>query len=328
MLKSHISISAENEDGRTFLKNSFHNAPYKLVHYGSKLLNRHLELIIMSASPGMMDDDELTIQVDVQKKAQLRLFTQSFNKLHPMVRGARQETAVNIRKGGVFQYIPHPVTPYKDAILKTVNQIHMDKEANLIWGDIIASGRVRSGESFQFSRLHSITKVFVNKKLLLLDNQLLDPENQPVESLLFYEGFTHQATLIYVSPYGDELKKELDEILIGQYQEITFGFTQCGPNAIMIRALGHDGNMLYDWLVTMGQLCWEFTLHKIQEAAMEGENDEKAVSTSAMDNNMLPEKDSPLIPMKASGITLRSGDLSKTKKRKREVRQVVKEQES
>lgn len=291
MLKSQISVSAEQEEERTVLKNSFHNAPYKVVHYGGKLLHRHLELIIMSASPGMMDGDELTIQVEVQKNAKLRLFTQSFNKLHPMIHGARQETSVNIKPGGVFQYIPHPVTPFKESIFKTVNQIHMSKEASLIWGDIIASGRVHSGESFQFSRLHSVTKVFVHNKLLLLDNQLLEPGKQPIESLLFYEGFTHQATLIYVSPYGDALKKELDEILIGQYKEISFGFTQCGPNAVMIRALGNDGNMLYDWLLTMGQLCWEFTLDQIQEAESANEDVQKGdyIPVLETSDNRMPE---------------------------------------
>lgn len=292
MLKSRININAEKEGERTVLKNSFHNAPYKLVHYGSKLLNKHLELIIMNASPGVMDNDELIVQVDVHEGAELKLFTQSFNKLHPMLQGARQETAVTVKDGGVFHYVPHPLTPFKGSIFTTVNQIRIDKNASLIWGDIIASGRVHSGESFQFSRLHSLTKVFVDNKLVLFDNQLLEPDKQPVKSLLFYEGYTHQATLIYVSPYGEELKKELDEILIGQYKEITFGFTQCAPNAVMIRALGNEGAMLHDWLVVMGQLCWEFTLHKNQEAELiEGARKEvNTISTPTSGIRKHPEK--------------------------------------
>lgn len=290
MLKSKIKVNAEREEERTLLKNSFHSVPYKVLHYGSKFLHTHLELIIMCSSPGMMDGDELDIRIDVHERAQLKLCTQSFNKLHPMVHGARQETIVNIKNGGVFQYIPHPVTPFKGSIFKTVNEIHMDKGACLIWGDIIASGRVRSGESFQFTRLHSLTKIFVNNRLLLLDNQLLEPKSQPVQSLLFYEGYTHQATMIYVSPYGDELKKELDEILIGQYKEISFGFTQCADNAVMIRALGNDGVLLHDWLVTMGKLCWEFTLHKIQEAEMADDPSEESESTAVKPRKKTAQK--------------------------------------
>jgi len=266
MLKSKISIEANYSDGRTYLGESFHNAPYKVVHYGSKNLHKHLEMIIMSASPGMMEGDALNIDIQVKERAQLRLYTQSFNKLHPMKeKGAEQHTSVQLGEESIFHYIPHPVTPFEHSIFKTINEINMPQNSTLIWGDIIASGRVARGESFLFDRLHSITKVKVDKKLLIYDNQLLEPKEQPISSLLFYEDYTHQATLLYVSPYGTLLKEELDEIFIGQYNEFTFGFSSCGKNAVMIRAMGNDGEQLYEWITGMGRLCWEFTQHKIKE---------------------------------------------------------------
>ncbi|MBF8963570.1 urease accessory protein UreD [Pontibacter sp. FD36] len=273
---STIKINAEREGALTLLKESCHNAPYKVIHYGSRHLHEHLELIMMSSSPGIMDGDEIDIEVNVHEHAQLKLFTQSFSKLHPMETGALQRTNVQVKKGGIYKFIPHPITPFANSIFRTVNEIHLDENANLIWGDIIASGRVHSGESFQFTRLHSITKVYRGKKLVLFDNQLLEPGRQPFDSILFYERYTHQATLIYVSPYAAELKTELDEILTSQYDEFSFGFTQCGPNAIMIRAMGDEGVMLYDWLSAMGQLCWEFTVHKQEEEQAELETEQAA----------------------------------------------------
>jgi urease accessory protein len=273
MLKSKIIINAEQEGERTLLKESHHSAPYKVVHFGSRHLQKHLELILMSSSPGIMDEDEVSITVHVHEQARLKLFTQSFSKLHPMKKGAVQKTIVTIQEGGIFKYIPHPVTPFAGAIFKTSNEIEMRGSSTLIWGDIIASGRVHSGESFDFTSFHSITKVTCDKKLVLLDNQLLEPARQPVASILFYEGYTHQATLIYVAPFAGELKAELDEILVEQFEQIEFGFTQCAPNAVILRAMGKDGVVLHDWLSTMGQLCWEFTMHKTQP---EPEGDEPA----------------------------------------------------
>lgn len=260
MLKSRIVVSTEQEGPRTMLKESYYNAPYKVVHYGSPLFHSHLELIIMSSSPGVMDGDELEMEMKVREASRLRLFTQSFNKLHPMREGARQAMTVNLEAGTVFQYIPHPVTPFENSVYKTVNDIRMAPDATLIWGDIIAGGRIHMGEAFKFTRLHSVTRVYRGDKLILADNQLMMPQAQPLQNLLFFEGYTHQATLVYISPKGNDLKAELDEILDGAYEEITFGFTQCGDGAVMIRALGNDGEMLYDWLCTMGQLCWEYTL--------------------------------------------------------------------
>ncbi len=214
----------------------------------------------MSSSPGVLDGDELDMEVHACDGSRLRLFTQSFNKLHPMRTGARQHMSVALGAGSVFQYILHPVTPFEDSVYKTVNTIRMAPDATLIWGDIISAGRIHMGEAFKFTRLHSVTKIYRGDKLVLADNQLMAPGEQPLQDLLFFEGYTHQATLVYASPKGNALKAELDEILDGAYEEITFGFTQCADGMVMIRALGNDGEMLYDWLCTMGQLCWEYTL--------------------------------------------------------------------
>lgn len=288
MLKSKVSLEAYQENDRTFLGESFHSAPYKMVHYGDKNLHDHLEMIMMSSSPGMMAGDELEIQVKAKENARLRVYTQSFNKLHPMKdTGAYQHTQVSLKAGSLLHYIPHPITPFANSIFKTVNEIEMAPDATLIWGDIIASGRVAHHESFQFKRLHSITKIKVGGKVALYDNQLLQPDVQPIKDLLYYEGYTHQATLICISPFGDQLKEELDEILVGDHEEISYGFTSCGPGMVMLRALSNDGELLYDWISTIGRLCWDFTVHckdeelKASETIQDSRRVESSKSTSA-----------------------------------------------
>ncbi len=257
---SKIKISTAVEDGRTRLKDSFYNAPYKVVHYGSSQAAEHLELIIMSSSPGILDEDRLEINIEAREGSRFRLFTQSFNKLHPMKSGASQEMTLTLANDVVFQYIPHPVIPFERSVFENRNNLHIHPGSTLIWGDVISSGRVHSGESFEFTSYRNNTRVFFDDKLEIFDNQLIIPSQQPVKSLLFYEGYTHQATLLYVSEKASDLKLELDEILTGRYSEIEFGFSQCSDHGVVIRALGNDGELMYDWLVTMGRLCWEFTV--------------------------------------------------------------------
>lgn len=257
---SKIKISTAVEDGRTRLKDSFYNAPYKVVHYGTSQAAEHLELIVMSASPGILDGDRLQIDIAVQEGSRFKLFTQSFNKLHPMKSGASQEMTLDLAKDAIFQYIPHPVIPFERSVFENRNTLHVHAGSTLIWGDIISSGRVHSGESFSFTSYRNNTRVFFDGKPEIFDNQLIIPSQQPVQSLLFYEGYTHQATLLYVSKKASDLKLELDEILTGRYSEIEFGFSQCSDHGVVIRALGNDGELMYDWLVTMGRLCWEFTI--------------------------------------------------------------------
>lgn len=265
-MDSKIVLNVAKEDGRSRLKESYHNAPYKLTHYGAANLTDHLEMIIMSASPGIMDTDHLHIDVHVKEEAQLKLFTQSFNKLHPMKTGASQHTDVEVASGGILHYIPHPVTPFKDSIFKATNHIHLAEDAVLMWGDIISVGRIYMKEAFEFDRLHTQTKIFRSGKLAFIDNQLLQPKKQPIQKMLFFEGYTHQATFIFSALFAQELKNELDEILTVEYNDISYGFTQASSNVVILRALGSDGELLYDFLQMLGQLCWDFTMHKLSES--------------------------------------------------------------
>ena len=264
-MDSAIKINAEKENQKTVLKESYHSAPYKLTYYGSPTFHEHLEMIIMSASPGVMDEDKLTIDVHVKEEAELKLFTQYFNKVHPMKIGAVQETQIQLDKKALFHYIPHPITPFKESIFLAKNEIHMDKESVLIWGDIICSGRVHMKESFVFTQLHSLTKIYKDNKLIFIDNQFLSPSKQPIQKMLFFEGYTHQATLLFSSSFAKDLKIELDEILQQDYEDISYGFTQAADDVVIFRALGKNGELLYDFLLMLGQLCWEFSKHKIEE---------------------------------------------------------------
>ncbi|MGJ1367141.1 urease accessory protein UreD [Sphingobacterium spiritivorum] len=297
-MESSIKINVEREGTYSVLKESYHNAPYKLTHYGSPRAQEHLEMIIMSASPGIMDEDHLTIDVRVKKDACFKLFTQSFNKLHPMKKGATQDTIIKLEANSIMQYVPHPVTPFKDAIFRATNRIDMHETATLIWGDIISAGRIYMNEAFQFQKVHSRTTLYRDGKLIYTDNQCLMPHEQPVRKLLFFENYTHQAAFIYSGPFAKLMKEEFDEILAGSYEDITFGFTYCADNSILLRALGYDGELLYSFLTMLSQMCWEFTQH--QQQLLMNESVLPAQETQEAGDTEIPEPKAPAAKRKKS----------------------------
>lgn len=264
-LTSRVDISCKREGPKTLLVNSYFDIPYKVVHYGSKLLHDHLEVMMMCYSPGVMDGDTLQISVHCPEKSEMKLFTQSFNKLHPMKKGASQSTHVKVDGQALLQYLPQPTIPFKNSIFDMENLIEVAESGHLIWGDIISGGRIHSGERFEFSKLHNRTKVYRGGKLIFFDNQLMEPRKQPLERMLFFEGHTHQGTLLIVSDYAKAFKEELDEVLTEQFVDMSYGFTQCGKHALLIRALGESGDAMHEWLSNIGDMCWSFIRHHIAE---------------------------------------------------------------
>jgi len=296
-IKSKIIISCKKEGDKTLLENSFYNIPYKVSHYGKANAHKHLELIQMCASPGVMDGDSLELDVTCPDRTEMKLYTQSYNKIHPMPRkiGALQVATFKLGESTLFQYLPHPTIPFEQSIFVIHNTIHLDESSHLIWSDIIGGGRIFSGERFQFSKFHTKTKIFRNGRLLLYDNQLLEPANQPVEEILFFEGYTFQATFIVVSPYAMALKKELDEMLVEQFMDMTYGYTLCAENAIMMRGLGDSGDALHEWIYNMGIMCWEFIQYHRNKNASENITESKEPLAK------VAEKGSKRKPAKLSG---------------------------
>jgi urease accessory protein len=283
------------------LVNNYFDIPYKLVHYGSKLLQEHLEIMMMCYSPGIMDGDNLDIHVHCKEQTATKLFTQSFNKLHPMKKGAVQYMKVRMEEGAVFQYLPQPMIPFKDSIFQTTNEIQLKGSSHLIWGDIISGGRIHSGERFAFTRIHSKTKVYCDGKLIFFDNQLMEPGKQPMEDMLFFEGHTHQGTLLLVSPYAVLFKDELDELLTEQFADMSYGFTQCGPNAMMIRALGESGEAMHEWLGNVGNMCWSFIQHHIEENVVPEPSKETTIKPVKAPVKKKAAKAKPVAAKKAAG---------------------------
>lgn len=262
-ISSKVRVSCREEKGKTFLKDSFYDIPYKVVHYGSRRNERHLEIMLMCYSPGVMDGDLLEMEIGCHKKSEMRLFTQSYNKIHPMKFGAKQRTKVHIEEGAILQYLPHPTIPFKDAVFDSETIITIEKGGHLIWSEITTAGRVHSEEIFEFSKLHTRTKVYYDTRLIVYDNLYFAPKEQPIGGMLFFEGFTHQATLMVVSEFASALKAELDELLQEQFEDMKYGFTLSNEKTLVLRVMGYSGEAIQEWFSNISNMCWSFiTFHK------------------------------------------------------------------
>lgn len=312
-LNSKVSISCHRNGSKTVLGDRYFDIPYKVIHYGHPRENEHLELLLMCSSPGIMGGDSLQQDIHCEEGADFKYFTQSFNKIHPILHEgtiSKQICNFTLEEDARFFYIPHPTIPYKKSSFEASNTIRMKSSSHLIWGDIISGGRIHSGERFELTKYHTKTKIFRDGRLILFDNQLIDPKNQPVEDLLFFEGYTHQGTLLLISPYAADFKKELDEILLEQFTDSSYGFTMCADNALMLRAMGFSGEALHDWLFNIGNMAWNYFNFRIKKANETSED----IDDIHLENL---EDIKPKIPSKKTTKTVKKSAKKKTSKGKK-----------
>ena len=234
---------------KTILKNAFCSQPFKLADITEDRSKNTLSLMMRTSSPGILDGDEYNIQIVLEEDCSVELETQSYQRLFNMKEGASQSMEINMAKRSSFVFLPHPSVPHESSVFTAKNKICLSDGCSLIWGEVLTSGRKLSGENFLMSKYHNRTEIFLNGKLIVKENLLMAPKMIDVATMGQLEGYTHQASFIYINEAFliKPTQEKINELLAGE-KEICFGVSALQVNGIIVRLLGYKGEQLHDCL--------------------------------------------------------------------------------
>ncbi|MFL9829748.1 urease accessory protein UreD [Flavobacterium sp. ST-87] len=251
---SKVSIEAEVKNGLTQLKSAFFNTPFKVVDIREDKKNPLLELILMSSSPGVLDEDELYFDFTLHENSQMEFTTQSFQRLFTMEKSAFQETNVTLKTNSFLCYLPHPCVPHKGSSFKSSNTIYLEKNASVLWGEIFTCGRKLKEEVFEFKQFQPLTKIYQENRLVFFENLYLKPSESNPVNLGQYEGFTHQLSVVFLNESCDvkNLKKQLDTYL--EDKNCVFGISETPTNGLVVKILHDKAEKLLSWMREMTKI--------------------------------------------------------------------------
>lgn len=247
--ESRLYIEAKVLNGKTYLEDSYFTAPYKIAKPFFEGDDEVMSLMVMSSSAGVMEGDTYRIDAQLDKYAKVKLESQSCQKIHRMKEGnAFQYNSFNLERGAFLDYAPKSTIPFADSGFCQNTVCTLMEGAAFIYSEILTAGRVKSGEVFKFREYHSKMRVYYNKELIFLENQYLNPKEQDLEEIGFFEGFTHQASMgFFYDGINDELSDKLYEILEAM-GEIQFGISKTKKYGLIVRILGNSSDSLENLL--------------------------------------------------------------------------------
>ena len=262
-LDNHLHFTATHKNERTFLKHCFYKQPFKLANITENKSDGLLRLMITSSSPGILSNDNYNIEVEVEENANVHLTTQGYQRLFTMANAARQSMNVHLANNGSFTFLPHPNVPHEASSFSSFNNIYLEKKHNLVWSEIITCGRKLSGEEFKFTRFQNITNVYLNEKLVVKENVLLEPAKRNIHATGQLEGYTHQSTLLLLNDVinMEEILKKGNELLSG-IDGITFGVSMLPVNGLIFRLIGFKAEQLFNCNNKLAALIQQVTLPK------------------------------------------------------------------
>lgn len=249
----HIQTVFNND--KTYLKKAYYTTPFKLANITEDKSQSVLHLMLMSSSPGILDGDNYNLKIELEENCSLQLQTQSYQRLFDMKKGASQNIEVFLDKNSSFCFLPHPSVPHTSSDFIGVNKVYLSNGCRLIWGEVLTCGRKLSGEEFQFSRYQNRTEIFINKRLAVKENLVIKPSIINVKAIGQLEGFSHQASLIYIDEKANinTLISNINNWLSDQ-ENICFGVSSLPVNGLIIRLLGHKGEQLFNCINTITDL--------------------------------------------------------------------------
>lgn len=267
---ANLYIKTGFKEGKSYLMDSYVSVPFRITNIGQIKEDDCLYMMLGSSSPGLLDTDNHEIDINVEENSRFQLQTQSYQRLYNMKKGSSQITKVKLAPNSAFCYVPHPIVPQENSIFRNHTIIHLGKNCELILSEIITCGRKNSefispdreifGEIFKFTYFQNVTEIYFNDLLILKDKIILEPQVVPVDTVIQLEGYTHQATFIYLNTGNNSVEYELiAEILkIMEYEKnISFGVSEMAANGFVLRVLGNGGEQLFNCFQQIQNFLWE-----------------------------------------------------------------------
>lgn len=235
----YLQIEVGKRLNKSVITNSYYDGVLKITKptYVSETLPL---LTLIHVGGGYVDGDSYLTEVTLNKSASLALTTQAATKVYKSPRfGASQTMNYVLKEESALYVRQDSLILYKHARFIQNTNVYMSSTSTFSYMEIITPGWSADGKFFQYKKLTSKLRVFVDGKLAVFDHLLLQPSDG-LEELLYLEGYTHIGTMLFLdkrvnAAFVDELREELLEMS----EKARIGISLLSVNGLSIRILAN-----------------------------------------------------------------------------------------
>lgn len=254
-MKGSLKLSVDFKEARSCLKDMYFSAPFKVMNISARKAVK-LDLMIMSSSPGMLDQDDYQVEISLAPNSWLNLLNQAYQRIYPSVAGTRQNQVFHLSKKSTLIYLATPLVPHRSAHFTGKTSVYLEDEATLIMGEIITCGRKNQEDPFAFDLLKlDLEVMFEGDGLIFKEKQYLAPNEVSLSQMGLYSAFTHQASLYVFNNQLDHtiLTAEL-LALLNDYPHLSAGVTPSWKYGTIVKVLGTKAEELVNLLNALKEI--------------------------------------------------------------------------
>lgn len=163
----HGVISVERIGGRSVVTRAYASSPLRLLmprNHGDAAW-----IYTSSYGGGLVDGDDIRLDVHVSAGASAFLTTQASTKVYRSPRGTSTQVRGCVEAGALLVVAPDPVVPFAEAEYRQVQRFDVAREGGLVLVDVLSSGRQAAGERWAFSAYHALVEIAIDGRRLVHD---------------------------------------------------------------------------------------------------------------------------------------------------------------
>ena len=209
--------------GRTVLRHLHREVPLivqQALYFDEQLPTMACVYILSSGGPNL-DGDRYSIGVELGAGAMAHISTGAATLISPMEHdSARQRLSITLDDGAYLEWLPRPMIPCAHSRYGSTAELIVSPGATLFYSDVVACGRLHSGEHFDYDEF-SLTAVVCRPsgEVVVRDALRLNPSLYSPDHWALLGGHTHFGTALIIAPpevtaqLYDELRPVVSEEL-------------------------------------------------------------------------------------------------------------------
>ena len=182
-MQGGVRLRAERIAGRTRITGQVCRPPLQVLraHHVDPELPDLASVILASPSGGILQGDQLTIDIWVGPGARLRVGTQSATRLYRAPASeARQVIRLEVEAGGYLEYLPDPFIPYAGSRFSSHTTAIAAEDAAILVSEVVAPGRAARDEILAFDRFESTVAIVRPDGMLLATDAVILDQRLPM----------------------------------------------------------------------------------------------------------------------------------------------------
>lgn len=197
---------------------------------------------LMQLGGGYIEQEQFRTGVHIKKDARAIVTTQAATKVYKCDNDlpSYQRNEIIVDENACLEFISDNVILFKDAMFRQETTINLKSTSSLVYTEGLTSGWSPDGKRFQYSNIQMRLKMFIDGKPVMLDNLKLNPKEDQMDSLGFFEDYNNYSSMIVVDELVDEkfvdvLREKIKELNL----DVRAGITRLECNGFVLRVLGN-----------------------------------------------------------------------------------------